>query len=126
MVLLMMYVNLCDRFQRVKISNERSSWMALSNRSPQGSGLGPFLFNTFMNDIFYFMEICELVTYADDNTIRTIATNTVKLVCDAFKQDATNPMEWFAKHFMEKNPSKLQFMLMKSFTTEVIPVYIDI
>ncbi len=35
-------------------------------------------------------------------------------------------MELFAKYLMEANPSKLQFMLMKYFTsTEVTPAYIE-
>ncbi len=49
---------LCDRYQRVKISNNKSSWKKMLKGIPQGSGLGPFLFNVFMNDIFSFMEIC--------------------------------------------------------------------
>ncbi len=59
---------ICDRYQRVNVSNTKRSWTKLTKGIPQGSGLGPFLLNVFMNDIFYFMEICDLVNYADDNT----------------------------------------------------------
>ncbi len=31
------------------------------------------LFNIFMNDIFYFIEICNLANYSDDNTLDHIA-----------------------------------------------------
>ncbi len=78
---------------------------------PQGSGLGPFLFNISMNDIFYFMEICDLLKYADDNTLSTIV-NTVKLFLDALILNKKKEIELFAKDFMEVNPSKFQFILM--------------
>ncbi len=77
---------LCDRYQRVKISNNKSSWKKMLKGIPQGSGLGLFLFNVFMNDIFYFTEKCDLLNYADDNTL-IIIRNTVYLVISALKKD---------------------------------------
>ncbi len=59
------------------------------NRIPQCSVLGPFLFNVFMNDIFYFMEICDLLNYADDNTL-SVKRDTVNLVISALKKDTEN------------------------------------
>ncbi len=65
---------ICDIYQRVKISNTKSSWTKLTKGIPQGfgsmNGLGPFLQIVFMNDIFYFIEICDLVNYADGNTFK--------------------------------------------------------
>ncbi len=64
-----MFSYLTGRFQRVTISDERSSCLPLLKGIPQGSSLGPFIFNVFMNDIFYFIETCDLTNYADDNTL---------------------------------------------------------
>ena len=47
---------LCNRFQRVKVKTSRSEWAVIKKGIPQGSILGPLLFNVFVNDMFHFME----------------------------------------------------------------------
>ena len=61
--------NLSHRKQRVQIGNARSSWADLLKGVPQGSILGPLLFDIFINDLFLFIENCSLYNYADDNTV---------------------------------------------------------
>ena len=67
MLLLKSYLS--DRKQRIKLNNIVSSWSEIKKGVPQGSILGPLLFNVFINDIFYFIEHGTLYNYADDNTI---------------------------------------------------------
>ena len=60
---------LSNRKQRVKIGNARSKWISLSKGVPQGSILGPLLFNMFINDMYMFMDECTINNYADDNSL---------------------------------------------------------
>ena len=63
---------LTKRYQRTKIDKEYSPWSEIISGVPQGSILGPLLFNIFLNDIFLFLEKCYLSNYADDNTLYAI------------------------------------------------------
>ena len=102
---------LSNRYQRVKIQNSRSDWRMLRKGLPQGSILGPLLFNVFINDMFHFIEKCTLYNYADDNSM-SYASLDVKDVLSCLKRDCDNAVKWFEINGMQTNPSKFQFMVM--------------
>ena len=60
---------LCVRLQRVRVGNSYSDWKTIQHGVPQGSILGPLLFNLFTNDLTFFINDAKLRLYADDTTL---------------------------------------------------------
>ena len=71
---------LSNRKQYVQLSDVRSSVRSISVGAPQGSILGPLLFNIFINDIVKSSTKFNFILYADDTTLNS--------TLDSFGQDA--------------------------------------
>lgn len=101
---------LTNRTQRVKIGNSVSSWNSILKGVPQGSILGPSIFNVFMNDIFCAVRDGLLFNYADDNTT-LVMSNSIQGVIDNIKLSSDSMISWCTENQMEANPIKFQALL---------------
>ena len=77
---------------------------------PQGSILGPLLFNIYINDIFYFIDERNVANYADDNTPYAIETNIDSLVED-IETNATILIKWFRDNYLKMNEDKCHLLI---------------
>ena len=59
---------LSQRQQRVKVGSSFSEWLEIILGIPQGSILGPVLFNVFINDLLLFIKETYICNFADDTT----------------------------------------------------------
>ena len=64
----LVYSYVKERKQRTKIGTSISFRSDLLFEVPQGSNLGPILFNIFLCGLFLLMKDVDIASYADDNT----------------------------------------------------------
>ena len=64
----------------LKINETFSCWKDIEYAVPQGSILGPLLFNKHLCDLFYFLEDPDIASYGDDTTINTIKENNESVI----------------------------------------------
>ncbi len=62
--------------QSVRLNNTKSSIQNIAYGVPQGSILGPILFNIYVNEVAYHITDCLLVQYADETSSSTRALST--------------------------------------------------
>ena len=98
---------LSNRKQCVKVGQSLSNMLDIFKGVPQGSILGPVLFNIFLNDIFLFVNKCDLYNYADDNTLSK-SDKSLDTVISALEYDSKSLISWFSFNKMQANPEKFQ------------------
>ena len=69
------YSYLLNRKQCVCINNLPSRFQNVISGVPQGSIVGPTLFNCFFNDFFYFIDKASVHKFANDNSVRVFELN---------------------------------------------------
>ena len=103
---------LTNRQQRTKINMSFSSWEKIVFGVPQGSMLGPLLFDSFLCDLFFIVKKSDFSSYADDNTsYRTAAT--IEEVIKLLERDSTMLFKWFSDNQMKANISKCHLLVNK-------------
>ena len=101
---------LVDREQRVKINSSFSTWSKIEYGVPQGSILGPLLFNINTLDMFFEQKDVNFAAYADDNTPYFCDKN-LEVLLSKLQICALKLFEWFSNNYMKMNPNKCHLIL---------------
>ena len=109
--LTMMESYLTQRHQKVTLPTCDSEWIQLYQGVPQGTVLGPLLFNIYVNDMQQTVtENCSLIQYADDTMIFSSHSDAMQAV-EKLNTNVKNLMEFFESHRLTINTDKTEFII---------------
>ena len=99
------------RKQRTKTGSAYSDWTDVIRGIPQGSILGPLVFNIFINDIFLVLEKSDICNFADDNILYSHGSK-LPLLLNNLEHDMRNLLYWSKINSLKVNPGKLKFIIL--------------
>ena len=88
---------------------------------PQGSILGPLIFNIYINDINNASDLFEMITYADDTTLIT-SMNVMEKHPHKINKELENISTWLKINRLTVNTKKTKFMIFQNAIRNHLPM----
>jgi hypothetical protein len=101
---------LSDRSQCVQYKDSLSQPMPVSTGVPQGSVLGPLLFNIYINDLPFVVKNCKVGLYADDTALFFSAKNSLEIQ-RAINDEMISISKWLYVNKLTLNAKKCKSIL---------------
>ena len=77
---------------------------------PQGSVLGPILFNIYLNDLFFILKEADVCNFADDTT-PYVCDSDLKNLFLRLDHDSALVISWFETNYMKLNTDKCHLLV---------------
>ena len=98
--------------QLVSINNQNSEPTICASEVPQGSVLGPILFNLFVNDLGNVINQCSYLQFADDLKLFKVISNSNRLSdMHDMQSDLDNILKWCNNCNLHLNKDKCKLMV---------------
>jgi hypothetical protein len=110
---------LTGRSQQTIYANERSSFQEISSGVPEGSLLGPVLFNLYINSLLHLLPKDRAVAYADDITL--VCSGSVTAIITQMQSTLDTVYEWALVHKLKLNISKCFAMYVRAASRSSVP-----
>ena len=101
---------LSNRFQSVIVNGIFSDPLPISHGVPQGSILGPWLFNMYVNDLAYYINSPSPIQYADNTTILA-EDPCIDLLFIRLQTTLNSFQNWSLSNYLSLNCTKTKYIL---------------
>ena len=105
---------LSNRKQYVQIDDVSSSMLSINTGVPQGSIVGPLLFNILINDIIMSSDKFNFILYADDTTLNATVESVGETAADiqlSIRNELQKICKWLDLNKLRLNVAKSKSIL---------------
>ena len=105
---------LTNRTQQVVLNGYYSETLNITSGVPQGSTLGPYLFNIFVSDLNTVNDDSKLVKFADDTEILVpLLKKSIHEDCVVLGNEINNVLQWSITNNMKINTQKCKILYFR-------------